>query len=204
MIVIVDYGMGNLASIKNMIKKVGGKSIISSDPEEVKNASALIFPGVGSFDNAVLKLESSGLKQVILDFVDSGKPFLGICLGMQLLFEKSEEGKLPGLGLIKGTVNKFNFPQGVLKVPHMGWNKVNVYNPDNCNLYNGLESENRFYFVHSFHANCTNSDDIYATSNYGFEFTCSVKKNNVYGAQFHPEKSHKFGMKFFKNFLELL
>lgn len=204
MIVIVDYGMGNLASIKNMVKKVGGKAIVSSDPLEISSASALILPGVGSFDNAILKLANSGLKQVILNFVDSGKPLLGICLGMQLLFESSEEGTMNGLGLIEGSVAKFNFDDGNLKVPHMGWNKVNVKNSNACNLFNDLELDNRFYFVHSYYVICNNSENICATANYGFEFTCSVKKDNVYGAQFHPEKSHKFGMKFFENFLEIL
>lgn len=187
-----------------MIKKVGGEAIISSDPEQLANASALIFPGVGSFDNAVTKLQASGLKDSILQFVDSGKPFLGICLGMQLLLDSSEEGELKGLGLIKGHSKKFVFDDPALKVPHMGWNKITAKNGAEQTLYQGLEQDNRFYFVHSYHVECDDQADVYATADYGVEFVCSVNRGNVYGAQFHPEKSHKFGMKFFENFLSLI
>lgn len=203
-IVIVDYGMGNLASIQNMIKKVGGEAVVSSNPEELLNASALIFPGVGAFDNAITKLEESGLKDSILNFVESGRPFLGICLGMQLLLDGSEEGELKGLGLIKGKAKKFSFDDPGLKVPHMGWNKVTPKNGAEKTLYKGLEEENRFYFVHSFHVECEEPADVFATADYGIEFVCSVNRGNVYGAQFHPEKSHKFGMKFFENFLSTI
>ncbi len=202
MIAIIDYGIGNLASIENMVKKVGGKAIITSDATEILASRAIILPGVGSFDYAVTKLKETGLKKIILDAVSNGKPLLGICLGMQLLFDSSEEGKLPGLGIIPGRVVKFKAPK--LKVPHMGWNNITVNEPTENNIYRGLAQENRFYFVHSFHVVCDDPLDISATCDYGEKFTCSVRRNQVYGAQFHPEKSHKFGMTFFKNFLELI
>lgn len=204
MIKILDYGMGNTASVMNMIRKVGGKAEFCSKSSELDSASAIILPGVGSFDNAMIKLKNSGLLEVLCNKVIKEKiPFLGICMGMQLLFERSEEGKLPGLGWIKGNVTRFNF-SGMqsnvrFNIPHMGWNVINprIYK----NLFLGLEDEARFYFIHSYHVNCSNSSDILATANYGYEFTCSVRHDNIWGLQFHPEKSHRFGMRLFKNFL---
>jgi len=205
MIVILDYGMGNLNSILNIIRKAGGDAMISSAHDDINNANAVILPGVGSFDNGIEKLKSSGLLEVVKQKVLEDKiPFLGICLGMQLLFERSEEGQLPGLGWIRGDVTRFDFSgiqqDKALKIPHMGWNLVTstTYN----NLFSGLEDEARFYFAHSYHVNCHNSSDILATANYGYKFTCSVKHENIWGAQFHPEKSHRFGVQFFKNFLK--
>jgi glutamine amidotransferase len=159
---------------------------------------------VGSFDNAMIKLKNSGLLEVLSYKVLKQKiPFLGVCLGMQLLFERSEEGKLPGLGWIKGNVTRFNF-SGVqanmrFNIPHMGWNVINprIYK----NLFLGLEDEARFYFIHSYHVNCSNPSDVLATANYGYEFTCSIHHDNIWGLQFHPEKSHRYGIRLFKNFL---
>lgn len=206
MIVILDYGMGNPSSILNMIRKVGGSAVISIDAEVILKATAIILPGVGSFDNGIKKLRSTGIidileKRVLRDNI----PFLGICLGMQLLFESSEEGVLPGLGFIKGRVSKFNITDTnkKLKIPHMGWNVVTV-SKEESKLFKGLDNEIRFYFVHSFHVECDNHADIIATTEYGYKFTCCIQHENIYAAQFHPEKSHKFGMVFFKNFLELL
>jgi imidazole glycerol-phosphate synthase subunit HisH len=205
MIKILDYGMGNTASMMNMIHKVGGKAELCSKPSELDLATAIILPGVGSFDNAMIKIENSGLLEVLCGKVLKEKiPFLGICLGMHLLFERSEEGKLPGLGWIKGDVTRFNFSDVQsntrLNIPHMGWN---VINPKiNENLFFGLENEARFYFVHSYHVNCDHPSNILATTNYGYEFTCFVRHENILGVQFHPEKSHRFGMQFFKNFLK--
>ena len=205
MIAVLDYGMGNSASIFNMIRKAGGEARICTSPESLESASAILLPGVGAFDNGITKLKESGFLAVLENKVlNEKKPFLGICLGMQLLFEKSEEGNLPGLGWLKGKVTKFDFSSldspKPLKVPHMGWNLVRPHNYHD--LYAGLENEARFYFVHSFHVNCDNQSDIIATANYGYEFTCSVRHDNIWGAQFHPEKSHRFGIQFFKNFLK--
>lgn len=203
MIVIIDYGMGNPGSILNMIRKVGGDAVISSDKTVIENASKLILPGVGAYDNAMNKLTELDLKDVIINTVKNDKViFLGICLGMQLLMDRSEEGDLPGLGLVEGEVKKFRFDQGVnLKVPHMGWNIVH-YKNDNF-LFEGLNEEQRFYFVHSYYVECKNDENILTIAEYGFKFTCGIQKRNVYGVQFHPEKSHKFGMNFFKNFINL-
>lgn len=205
MIKILDYGMGNTASMLNMIRKAGGHAELCALPSKLENSTAIILPGVGSFDNGMTKLENSGLLEALRSKVVKEKvPFLGVCLGMQLLFEKSEEGKLPGLGLIKGDVTRFEF-SGIssnqsLKVPHMGWNLVHPKTYEN--VFAGLEDEARFYFVHSYHVNCSHSSDILATTNYGYEFTCAVRRDNIWGAQFHPEKSHRFGIQFFKNFLK--
>ncbi|NOH80815.1 imidazole glycerol phosphate synthase subunit HisH [Vibrio sp. RE86] len=204
MIVILDYGMGNPSSILNMIRKVGGDATITSDHEVITRAKAIILPGVGSFDNGMQKLNESGLTPLIKKLVLKDKlPFLGICLGMQLLFESSEEGSIPGLGLVKGKVTRFNFDEDSrLKVPHMGWNVVTAKH--DCSLYNGFVDESRFYFVHSYYVECDDERDIAATSCYGHQFTCSVQSGNITGVQFHPEKSHKFGIHFFRNFLDLL
>ena len=206
MIKILDYGVGNTASILNMIRKVGGKAELCSKPSELDSATAIILPGVGSFDNAMIKLKNSGLLDVLCSKVLKEKiPFLGICLGMHLLFERSEEGKLPGLGWIMGNVVRFNFsgmqPNERFNIPHMGWNvvKPKMYK----NLFLGLENEARFYFIHSYHVNCSNASDVLATANYGYDFTCSVHHDNIWGLQFHPEKSHRFGFQLFKNFLNI-
>ncbi|MDR9498527.1 MAG: imidazole glycerol phosphate synthase subunit HisH [Hydrogenovibrio sp.] len=205
MIKVLDYGMGNTASMLNMIRKAGGQAELCALPSELDSVSAIILPGVGSFDNGMTKLENSGLLEALrCKVIEEKVPFLGVCLGVQLLFEKSEEGKLPGLGWIQGDVKRFDFSDissnKSLKVPHMGWNIVNPKTYEN--LFSGLEDEARFYFVHSYHVNCANSSDILATANYGYEFTCSVRHDNIWGAQFHPEKSHRFGVQFFKNFLK--
>lgn len=205
MIAVLDYGMGNSASILNMIRKAGGEARISSSPRDLETASAILLPGVGAFDNGVAKLKESGLLDAIESKVlNEKKPFLGICLGMQLLFEKSEEGQLSGLGWLPGEVTKFDFSNlnqsQSLKVPHMGWNLVKPASSDS--LYAGLADEARFYFVHSYHVNCKNASDAIATAEYGYKFTCSVQHKNIWGAQFHPEKSHRFGVQFFKNFLK--
>lgn len=203
MIVIVDYGIGNLASVFNMFKKIGIKDVvISKDKEVITNATKLLLPGVGAFDAGITNLENSGLITILNKKVLEEKiPILGICLGMQLLSKRSEEGIKQGLGWIDAETIKFNLDTSLkLKVPHMGWNyiKVTKENP----LINSNE-KNRFYFVHSYYVKCFDENQSMATSNFGIDFTCMVNKNNIYGAQFHPEKSLKFGMNLLENFSKL-
>ena len=203
MIVIIDYGIGNLASVLNMFKKIGIKDVkVSSDKEIIAKADKILLPGVGAFDAGMDNLERSGLIPVLNNKAINEKvPVLGICLGMQLLTKKSEEGVKPGLGWIDAETIKFNLdPALKLKVPHMGWNYVKVNRP---NPLIDIESKNRFYFVHSYYVKCFNESQSLATSNFGTDFTCMVNKENIFGAQFHPEKSLKFCMKILKIFLKL-
>ena len=203
LIVVVDYGMGNLGSIKNMIKKVGGRVAISSKRKDVENADKLILAGVGAFDNAMRNVFALGLGPVLSGKVIGDKtPILGICVGMQVMANKSEEGKLPGLGWIDAEVRRFRFGEENchLKIPHMGWNSIKVRKHNQ--LLNGLESESRFYFVHSYHLSCKDHRDELTTTSYGYDFVSSVLKENIVGVQFHPEKSHKFGMRLMKNFVK--
>jgi imidazole glycerol-phosphate synthase subunit HisH len=199
-IVIVDYGIGNLASVLNMFKKIGVKEVVvSGNAEIISKANKILLPGVGAFDAGMNNLEKSGLIPLLNQKATVEKiPVLGICLGMQMLTKKSEEGIKPGLGWIDAETVKFNLdPALKLKVPHMGWNyiKVNRENPLLDNV-----SKNRFYFVHSYFVKCIDKSQSLATSNFGTDFTCMVNKNNIFGVQFHPEKSLKFGMKVLQNF----
>jgi len=203
MIVVIDYGMGNLGSIQNMLKKIGAKGIISSDISDIQKADKLILPGVGAFDNGMENLEKRGLIPVLNEKVLIHKtPILGICLGMQLLSKKSEEGHLPGLGWIEAETIKFKFNENQtrLKIPHMGWNTIKI-KKDNP-LFTNMYEETRFYFVHSYHVFCHNKQDVLAETHYGFDFVSSLQKDNIFGVQFHPEKSHKFGQQLLKNFVE--
>jgi glutamine amidotransferase len=202
MITIVDYGMGNLGSVANMIKKVGGKSLITSNADDIKNSKKLILSGVGSFDNGVNKLKELGLWDIIKEKILVEKtPIMGICLGMQLLVKGSEEGNLEGFGFIYAYVKKFKFENSNLKVPHMGWNTVIL--KKKSKLFSGMEKqENKFYFVHSYAIKCKNSEEILGLTDYGSSFVSCFEKENIIGCQFHPEKSHKFGMTLFKNFVE--
>src|ERR1700740_67907 len=203
MIVIVDYGIGNLASVLNMFKKIGVKDVyISSDKAVIEKATKILLPGVGAFDAGMLNLEKSGLIPLLNKKVLEQKtPVLGICLGMQLLTKKSEEGVKNGLGWIDAETVKFDFNSSLkLKIPHMGWNYINV---NKANPLIKTKRKNRFYFVHSYYVKCFDETQSIATSNYGIDFTCMVNKGNVYGAQFHPEKSLKFGMKLLENLSKL-
>ncbi len=203
MIAVIDYNMGNLRSVENAFKKVGESVQIVSDPEKVKNFDKILLPGVGAFGDAMSHLEKSGMGDAVIEFAKSGKPLLGICLGMQLLFEKSYEfGEHKGLSLIEGEVvafdkSRFKTP---LKVPHMGWNELFVQKE--TPLFEGLPKAFYLYFVHSFHAVC---DERYVIgkSVYGYEFVSAVCKDNIFGIQPHPEKSHNNGLKIIKNFVEL-
>ena len=199
MVAIINYGLGNLGSIANMLKVLNEKSVITADSDAIATADKIILPGVGAFDAGMGKLNESGLVPVIKEQAASGKPILGICLGMQLLGNGSQEGQLPGLGLIDFSCKKFQFPPDVnLKVPHMGWDIVEF--KKQVPLLEGITGRQRYYFVHSYHAVCNNPEDVMMTCDYGFEFACAVNKGNVYGVQFHPEKSHDFGMRLLENF----
>ncbi|MFN4219609.1 MAG: imidazole glycerol phosphate synthase subunit HisH [bacterium] len=203
MITIIDYKMGNIGSIANMIKKVGGIFVIASKPEELAKASKIILPGVGSFDYGITNLEKLGLIDILNERVLVKKvPILGICLGMQIMTKSSEEGQKKGLGWINAETVKFNFGNNSIKMPHMGWNTINI--TKNSKLLKDMENrENRFYFVHSYYVKCFNESDILATTNYGgINFVSIFGHENILGVQFHPEKSHKFGMQLLKNFLE--
>lgn len=205
MIAIINYGVGNLGSIQNMLKKVGhSENVITNNPDEINKAEKLILPGVGAFDAGMQKIKESGLLDVLNNnALVIKKPVLGICLGMQLLGKGSEEGTLPGLGWIDAYTRKFQFGDEYkhLKIPHMGWNEVKPVKEHL--LIKDLPAPSRFYFVHSYYVKCANATDELLRCNYGIDFTCSVQNANIMGVQFHAEKSHKFGMQLLKNFAEL-
>ncbi len=204
MITIVDYGLGNLASIKNMFKKIGYPSVVTGDLKEIEKADKLLLPGVGAFDNGMKNIVQRDLLPVLNKKALEDKiPVLGICLGMQLLTNKSEEGILPGLGWIDGACKKFDLKaiDEKLKVPHMGWNDVQPLHTEG--LFKDYKDEISFYFVHSYHVVCEDKTNVLATTSYGVDFTCAIQKGNIMGVQFHPEKSHKFGMQLLKNFSTL-
>ena len=204
MIIIVDYKMGNLGSILNMLKKIGAPAMASSLPEDILQADKLILPGVGAFDNGMTNLKESGLLSVLNEKVLAKKtPILGICLGMQLLTRRSAEGGLEGLGWIEADTVRFRFgkEESTLKVPHMGWNTVR-FKPGSI-LSSGLENEARFYFVHSFHVVCDREENVAGKTFYGYEFSSAIQNGNIMGVQFHPEKSHKYGLRLLKNFVEM-
>jgi glutamine amidotransferase len=203
MIVVVDYGAGNIGSILNMFKRLGADVCASSDPCVIENASKLILPGVGSFDYGMKKLLESGIvdvlnKKVLVDKI----PILGICLGVQLMTQCSEEGELPGLGWFQARTVKFSFSerQGHLKIPNMGW--IDTSFKKRSKIFDYGDEEYRYYYVHSYHLLSEIESDVLCTANYAYEFVSGLEKGNIYGLQFHPEKSHKFGMKIFKNFID--
>ncbi|WP_165055122.1 MULTISPECIES: imidazole glycerol phosphate synthase subunit HisH [unclassified Adlercreutzia] len=202
MIAIVDYGLGNLGSIQNMLRVIGAKVIVTSDADDICRAEKLILPGVGAFDAGAERLGAAGLADVVRrQALDCRKPILGICLGMQLLGRGSEEGGLPGLGLIPFECRRFRLGDAGLKVPHMGWDVVTCERPDDP-LVKGLSADQRYYFVHSYHAVCDSEENVLMTCDYGYGFAAAVVSGSVYGVQFHPEKSHNFGMALLKNFVE--
>ncbi|WP_276668892.1 imidazole glycerol phosphate synthase subunit HisH [Thalassolituus oleivorans] len=208
MIKILDYGMGNCGSILNMLRHLGADATIVNDPENLINSKAIILPGVGSYDHGAKHLEP--FREVLTQKVLHDQiPFLGICLGMQLLLERSEEGQSSGLGWIPGEVKRFDFSSlgGVdkrLAIPHMGWNEVEPLNQAELMWRMEPHSPDRFYFVHSYHAVRVPKENQMASCHYGYDFTCAVRNNNIYGVQFHPEKSHKFGKRLFQQFLGLI
>ena len=203
-VAIVDYGTGNAGSIRNMLSRIGVSAVITAEPVDLIHADRLILPGVGAFDNAIRNLQSRGLVSVLTDIaMHQRKPVLGICLGMQMMGRSSEEGTLPGLAWVAAETRRFHFDGALqsLRVPHMGWNAVVPTKPNP--LWTGLPDAARFYFVHSFHVRCDTEADVAATTDYGGAFTSAFACRNLYGVQFHPEKSHRCGMALLKTFSEI-
>ena len=199
MITIINTNTGNFLSVVNMLKKIGYETILTDDYDVISKSKIIIFPGVGNFDFVMDKIYEKKIDTAIFNAINENSKLLGICVGMQALFTKSEEGKLKGLDLIKGNIKKFNFKEKNIKVPHMGWNQVVFKNESK---FASELNKNRFYFVHSYYAECNNKNDIFGTTDYYENFVSFVKKENIYGVQFHPEKSHFFGKKFLEIFLE--
>jgi glutamine amidotransferase len=202
-ITIIDYGVGNLGSIQNMLKKLGADSIVASDASAIEGATKLFLPGVGAFDAGMSQLNASGLRAALDAAVLERKlPVAGICLGMQMMTEGSEEGNLPGLGWVPARTTRFVPAAGeTMKIPHMGWSVVNRVK--GSPVLDFLEVESRFYFVHSYHVHCRDREDALLTAQYGsITFDAAFERNNILGFQFHPEKSHRFGMALLKGFLE--
>lgn len=203
MIAIINYGLGNLASIKNMCKRLAIEAQITDDPEIISKASKLILPGVGHFEKGMENLKASGLQPLLNELViNKKKLILGICLGAQLMTKHSEEGDVGGLGWVDATTVRFDQSKiNGLKIPHMGWSEIHLTQKNQ--LWLDLPHEPRFYFVHTYHFLFENKEEISATSTYSYNFACAFQKENIFGTQFHPEKSHKFGMKVLENFNKL-
>lgn len=204
MITIIDYGSGNISAIANIYERLKIPYKIAKTPADVIGAEKLFLPGVGAFDETIAKLDETGFRAVLDDEVlNNNVPIIGICVGMQILAERSDEGKLPGLGYIKGSVKKIDQSLLIQKpmLPHLGWNTVEVQKVSK--LFDGIDSELGFYFLHSYYFECFTEEDVLATTFYGKSFSSAVNHDNVYGIQFHPEKSHHNGIQLLKNFAEL-
>jgi imidazole glycerol-phosphate synthase subunit HisH len=197
---LVDYGLGNLGSVANMLKRIGVESRRVSTPAEVLHSDRVLLPGIGAFDTGMSRLADAGLDDALRDFAATGKPIFGICLGMQLLLDSSEEGTATGLGLIPGKSVRFDTNAGV-RIPHMGWNAVTATHSEP--LVVGAETGSRFYFVHSYHVVPDDPAFVLATTDYAGNFASMISRENILGAQFHPEKSHAFGMTILRNFAAL-
>ena len=202
MIGVLDFGIGNIASILNMIQYVGAKGVEVHTPQEMQGCDRLILPGVGAFDEGMRRLEQSGLRAALDAAVAQGKPLLGICLGMQMLGCSSEEGFSKGLGYLPFRLERFRLDDPALRIPHMGWNSVTLEKPDHP-LVQNLPPEPRFYFVHSYRAVMEDPKDVLMTCDYGGDFPAAVCRGSIYGTQFHPEKSHRFGSRLIANFAGL-
>ena len=203
MIAIIDYGCGNTYAFINAFKRLNIPAIVAKTVDEVEDANKIVLPGVGSFDYVMNSFNNSGLRDIVEKKVmDDGAGVLGVCAGMQIFSEESDEGNEKGLGWVKGKIRLFDIAniQHTTKLPHMGWNTIK---PQKSILFEGLDAKSRFYFVHSYYFDNDNHEDMISTSNYGGIFTSSVNKNNIYGVQFHPEKSHQNGLQLLKNFAEL-
>jgi len=204
MIAIVDYGLGNIRAFVNLYERLNIPIKVAHTANDLKAASKIILPGVGAFDYAMTMLNNSGMRDELEHQVLTNRiPVIGICVGMQILAKSSEEGKLPGLGWIDGTVKKIDVSTIKYKttIPHMGWN--NICPATNAGLMKGFDNKSRFYFLHSFYLDCNNPEDTIATAEYGINFTCAVKRSNVFGIQFHPEKSHENGIRLLQNFYNI-
>lgn len=197
---LIDYGLGNLGSVMNMLKRVGANSRLVKTADEIASSDRLILPGIGAFDTGMRLLDETGLTPAIKAFAATGRPVMGICLGMQLLLDSSEEGSSPGLGLISGRSLRIPDADGV-RVPHMGWNRVELVRADP--LVAQLPDDSRFYFVHTYRVVPDDDGDVLAMTKYGVPFASMIRSENVMGAQYHPEKSHAFGMRVLSNFVEL-
>jgi glutamine amidotransferase len=203
MIAIVDYGLGNISAFANVLAKINQPFVVARSSGDLQNASKIILPGVGSFDYALMLLERSGMVERLNAMVLHEKtPVLGVCVGMQMMTAGSEEGVRGGLGWIDADVRKFaGSSRRAIRVPHMGWN--NVLPSREHELTDGLDAESRFYFLHSYYVSCRDESDILATTEYGGRFTCAIAHKNIYGVQFHPEKSHRWGNQLLENFARL-
>jgi glutamine amidotransferase len=202
MIAIIDYGMGNIHSVNKALQLYGAKTLVTNKPQDIRGADKLVLPGVGAFDDAMAELKKQDLIDVLNEQIRNKKPFLGICLGMQFLFDKSEEAKkTKGLGILKGAVKRFAGTGGQ-KVPHMGWNQLRNINA-NCPLLRGIADNAHVYFCHSFYPDPKDKNVVAAVTDYGINFASIVWKDNVYGVQFHPEKSQGVGLKMLENFVNL-
>ena len=204
MITIINYGSGNISAIGNIYERLKVPFKIANSPDEVLGAEKIILPGVGAFDETISMLDESGFRSVLdKEVLENKVPVIGICVGMQILAKSSEEGKLPGLGWIDGVVKKIDKSLITFKpkIPHLGWNSIEVTNPNA--LYDGINEEEGFYFLHSYYFECNNEADVLSKTFYGKSFTSSVNNNNIYGVQFHPEKSHSNGVQLLHNFAKI-
>lgn len=203
MIAIIDYGAGNIQSVYKALKFIGADCKVTSDKDEILNADGAILPGVGSFGDAMDTMNERGIKDTIIEYTKSGKPFLGICLGLQLLFPESEETPgVKGLDIFKGTITKIPNQNRTLKIPHMGWNNISIKQKNG--IFKDIEGEPYVYFVHSFYLKAQDKDIVAATTQYGVEIDAAVQKGNIIATQFHPEKSGEVGLKMLKNFVEMV
>lgn len=203
MIAIIDYGAGNIQSVYKALKFIGADCKVTSDKDEILNADGAILPGVGSFGDAMDTMTKRGVKDTIIEYTKSGKPFLGICLGLQLLFPESEETPgVKGLDIFKGTITKIPNQNRTLKIPHMGWNNISIKQKNG--IFKDIEGEPYVYFVHSFYLKAQDKDIVAATTQYGVEIDAAVQKGNIIATQFHPEKSGEVGLKMLKNFVEMV
>lgn len=201
-ICIIDYGMGNLRSVQKAFERFSIPVIISSKKDEILNAVKIVLPGVGNFEKGIRNLKSQGLFEIINECViEKRTPILGICLGMQLMTEHSEEGDVEGFGWFKAKTKKFSFDNNNLKIPHMGWNNLLI--KENESMFKGVSEENLFYFVHSYFVSCDFRENVLAETYYGNKFVSAFRKENIYGCQFHPEKSHDAGLQVLSNFISL-
>ena len=203
MVAIIDYGVGNLRSVEKAFHFIGSDAVVTSDKELIQKADRVVLPGVGAFADAMGRLEQAGMVEVVKSVISSGKPFLGICLGMQLLFDYSEEGgeEVKGLGILKGSVKQLSHDMG-LKVPHMGWNSIKT--DPTCPIFKGLPQNPYVYFVHSYYLSAEDRKGVVATTNYGIDFDVAVGRERVFATQFHPEKSGDIGLQILRNFVSLV